>query len=96
MRIDSTTTTPPIPIKPKPTVDEQVAAAVKEGYQIASDGPTGIQLVKPKKMTLGDKLCLIFGVLTCWIFGIGLFFILIAALDYWFFTKAKTKFIARA
>ncbi len=83
----------PIPAQP---IEQQIAALVKGGWKIVSDGPSGVQLVGPKKMQSLDKICLAVGLLTFWIYGIGLFFMALAALDYWIFTKAPMQFIARA
>lgn len=93
MRIDANN---PSQVAYRPTVEAQVAEAVNAGWRIVSDGPSGVQLVGPKKMQALDKICLVVGLLTFWIYGIGLFFMALAALDYWIFTKAPTKFIARA
>lgn len=74
---------------------KSVESLVNEGWKIVSDGPSGTQLEGPKKMKGLDKVCFVFGVLTFWVYGIGFFFMLIAGIDYWFLTKAETKFIAR-
>jgi len=81
--------------KPALPIEQQLTALVAAGWKIVSDGPSGVQLVGPKKMQSLDKICLAVGLLTFWIYGIGLFFMALAALDYWIFTKAPTKFIAR-
>ena len=85
-----------MPMPPRQSVESQVADAVKAGWKIVSDGPSGVQLVGPKKMQSLDKICLAVGLLTFWIYGIGLFFMALAALDYSIFTKAPMQFIARA
>jgi hypothetical protein len=68
---------------------------IKEGWKIVSDGPSGVQLSGPKKMHGADQLCLVFGILTFWIYGLGFIFIVIAMLDYWFMTKPEMKFLRR-
>jgi hypothetical protein len=75
--------------------NDEVKAHVSKGWKVISDGPSGVQLEGPKKMRGLDKLCLAVGVLTFWIYGIGLFFIAVAMLDYWFMTKPEAKFLAR-
>jgi hypothetical protein len=64
------------------------------GWNIVSDGPSGIQLQR-KKMKGLDKACLILGGVLIFAYGIGLFFILIALIDYFFLTKPETLFVPR-
>ena len=75
--------------------NQQVQELLGSGWKITSDGPTGIQFSGPKNMRGLDKACLVFGILTFWIYGIGLFFIFIALLDYWLMTKPEEKFLQR-
>ncbi len=72
-----------------------VQSLVQSGWKVVSDGPTGIQLEGPKKMRGLDKLCLAIGILTFWLYGLGLIFIFLALVDYAFLTKPETKFIPR-
>lgn len=64
-----------------------------DGWKVTSDGPNGMQLER-KTMKGLDKACLVLGVLTL-IWGIGVFFIIIALIDYFALTKPEVKFIAR-
>lgn len=77
------------------TFDEAVKAYGEAGWEVISDGPTGIQFQGPKKMKGLDKACLVFGFLTFWLYGIGFIFIGLAMLDYWFLTKPETIFLTR-
>jgi hypothetical protein len=77
------------------TFDQAVRAYSEAGWEVVSDGPTGIKFKGPKKMRGLDKACLVFGFLTCWLYGIGLIFIGLAMLDYWFLTKPPTIFLNR-
>lgn len=72
---------------------EQLAERIKNGWTVISEGPSGAQLVGEKKMRVLDKACLAFGILTFWIYGIGVFFIIIALIDYWLLTKKPTYFL---
>ena len=65
------------------------------GWEVTSEGPSGIQLAGTKQMRGLDKACLVFGVCTLIFWGIGLIFILIAVLDYALMTKRPTKFLVR-
>ena len=60
------------------------------GWKITHEGPSGTQLEAPKKMRLLDKVCLVAGILTAF-WGIGILLMLIAVLDYAFFTKPETR-----
>jgi len=75
--------------------DSELRSFVDKGWEIVSDGPSGVQLKAPKAMTGMDKACCVFGFLTLIFWGIGLIFILIAVLDYAFFSKQETKFLPR-
>jgi len=69
--------------------------ALREGWLIVSDGLSGAQLQKPKVMRRLDKICLVIGVITIPIYGLGLFLVLLALLDYAYFTKQETMFLPR-
>jgi hypothetical protein len=90
-------TTPPSQRKTvsAPAFDIVLAGCLSNGWKVTSDGPTGVQLEKPKKMRGLDKVCLVFGLVTLCVFGLGLIFILIAVLDYCFFTKPEMRFLPR-
>lgn len=74
---------------------EIVSELAERGWKITSDGPNGVMLEGPKKMRTLDKLCLAFGILTFWLYGLGFFFIVAAMIDFHFLTKPETKFIPR-
>jgi hypothetical protein len=71
----------------------RLAAMLAAGWTMKSEGPSGAQLEGEKKMSKLDKACLWFGILTFWIYGFGVLFILIALLDFWFMTKKPTYFL---
>jgi hypothetical protein len=75
--------------------DGELRGYIENGWEIMSDGPSGVQLRAPKTMKGLDKACLVFGILTVIFWGIGLFFIFIAVLDYAFFTERDSVFIPR-
>jgi hypothetical protein len=77
------------------TFDEAVKAYNEAGWEIMSDGPTGIKFQAPKKMKGLDKACLVFGILTFWFYGLGLIFIVIALIDYCLLTKPESIFLNR-
>ena len=77
------------------TFDQQLDRLLASGWKVKTDGPTGVQLIGPKKMRLLDKLALGFGVLTFWFYGLGIFFIVIALIDYAAFTKPAEQFLRR-
>ena len=79
-----------------PPFDAQLAAHLRAGWQIVSDGPSGVQLQGPKKMAGLDQAALVLGVLTFWIYGIGFIFIAIALIDYLVFTKRPLVFLPRS
>lgn len=74
---------------------DALAKALNRGWVMVSEGPSGAQLRKPKKMSSLDKVCLGLGIPLLFLFGVGLILILVAVLDYAFFTKEKTAFISR-
>lgn len=78
------------------STNDQVAALVKQGWRIVSDGPSGVQLEGPKKMKgLDQGAAILGGVLLIVAWPIGLLLIACALLDYWLLTKPETRFIAR-
>ena len=63
---------------------------IAQGWELKSEGPSGAQLVGAKKMRTLDRICLWLGILTVVFYGVGLIFIIIAMIDYAFFTvRAK-------
>jgi hypothetical protein len=75
---------------------ETLAKLTADGWQLVTDGPSGAQLKKPKKMRTLDSVCAVIGVV-CLFFAwpLGLLLILIAILDFAFFTKERTHFLSR-
>jgi hypothetical protein len=78
------------------TYDVALQGALKSGWIMVSEGPSGAQLKKPKKMRGLDKLCLLAGV-AVGLFNVivGGFLILIAVVDYAVLTKDRTQFLSR-
>jgi len=82
-------------VKPQPTFAELVQQYSAAGWQITSDGPSGVQVLGPKKMRTLDSICLILGIIGLFAYGLGLFLILIAVIDYAYFTKREQRFLQR-
>ena len=76
-------------------VEDALHKYVQAGWEITSDGPSGVQLVSPKKMMGLDKCCLVAGILTVWVYGFGLILIGIALIDYAVLTKRESKLLVR-
>ena len=74
---------------------QQIAELVAQGWEVISDGPSGVQLRAPKKIKRIDLICLIVGVPTVVFYGLGLILIGLGLIDYFVFTKAPTKFLPR-
>lgn len=79
---------------PAPTFDEQLNDYLAKGYKVISDGPTGIQLEGPKKMTGLVQGALIIGGLLTFVYGIGLIVIAFALIDY-AMTRKPSVFLKR-
>lgn len=78
------------------TYPEMLAKLTSDGWQLVSEGPSGAQLKKPKKMKTLDSLCAIAGVvLLFFLWPLGLLLILIAVLDLLFFTKEQSHYLSR-
>jgi hypothetical protein len=75
---------------------ETLAQLTSDGWLLVTEGTSGAQLKKPKKMKTLDSVCAIAGVVFLFFFWpIGLLLILIAVLDLAFFTKERTHFLSR-
>jgi hypothetical protein len=81
---------------PTETFESKLQARLNAGWEVISDGPTGVQLRAQRKMKLLDKLCLIFGaVMLVFVWPLGLLCILVAIIDYYVLTKQQTEFLKR-
>lgn len=70
---------------------------LREGWTVKSDGPSGVQLVKPKKMRPLDTVALVLGAVCLFLMpALGLFLFAVVAFDYFLMTPApKTEFLVR-
>ena len=68
---------------------------LSNGWTVMSDDPTGVLLKEPKKIRKLDVACLVLGVLTLALYGMGIIFILFAVLHYCFFTIPVMRFVSR-
>lgn len=82
------------PMQPALSFDEQLHAHLDKGFKVISDGPTGIQLEGPKKMTGLVQGALIIGGLLTFVYGIGLIIVVFALIDY-AMAKKPTVFLHR-
>lgn len=55
---------------------------IENGWEMVSEGPSGAQLKKPKKMRTQTKVVLWIGVVLLVAAGLGVLFIILALLDY--------------
>lgn len=75
--------------------DQQLAAYLKQGYKIVSDGQSGVQLEK-KEMRFLDKCALVFGaVLIIFFWPAAILAFIVVLIDYYLLTKPKTVFLGR-
>lgn len=74
--------------------DVAVSRRLSLGWQVVSDGPTGISLIAPKKNRDQIKLAYALGLFLLPMRGLGLLFLLAAFLDDKL-TKPETVFIRR-
>lgn len=74
----------------------RLQALTQAGWQVVSEGPSGAQMKKAKVLRTADKWCIGIGVPLVFFWGFGLLLIAVGMLDYWFFTKDETYFLARA
>ena len=65
-----------------------------DGYEIISDGPSGVQLRGPKVMKTQTKVALVIGAVLVLAWGLGLIIVLFALIDY-AMTKQPTAFLRR-
>lgn len=73
-------------------MNPQIEELILQGWRVTSDGPTGTQLQAPKRMKNSDLVAMFAGVVLIPFFGIGLFIIGAAVVDY-VRRKPETKFI---
>ncbi len=66
-----------------------------QGWTVVSEGSSGAQLAGPKKMRKLDKGAIIVGIPLVLLYGLGLFLIGIALLDYVFLTPRSSHFLDR-
>lgn len=82
--------------KSAPDYASELSRLTSEGWVVQSDGPSGAQLIGPKKMRKADQAAAILGAaLIIFFWALGLILIVAAAIDYLAFTKPPTKFLAR-
>lgn len=55
---------------------------VNDGWEVVSEGPSGAQLKKPKKMKTQTKVAMLVGAVLVFAWGIGVLVILFALIDY--------------
>ena len=86
-------------------LQRQVAELAAQHWEVISDGPSGVQLRKPKKMKRSGQVWLGLGLLTlilglvklkALVCGLGLVIIAFVIVDYYVYTKPETKFLPRA
>ncbi len=75
------------------TYRQRLEYLIAQGWEMKSEGPSGAQLVGEKKMRTLDRICLWLGILTVVFYGVGLIFIIIAMIDYAFFTERAKYFL---
>lgn len=78
--------------------DSALKNALSKGWVVASEGPSGAQLRKPKRMRLLDTLCLVTGVGVAMLYNLllGGALVLAAVIDYALLTKERTAFLSRS
>lgn len=76
--------------------DKMLAGMISAGWVVTAEGPSGAQMSGGKQMRMSDKICLAIGILGLVAYGLGLILILIAVLDYAFFTKPTQHFLSRS
>ena len=79
-------------MNPQIGINPQIEELLLKGWRVTSDGPTGTQLEAPKRMRAGEIVAIVAGVVLIPFFGIGLFIIGAAVIDY-VRRKPETKFI---
>lgn len=77
----------------------EIAGLVARGWEVISDGPSGVQLRAPRKIKSLDVVSFVLGLasftlgfLTPMAYGIGAVLILLALLDYFVLTEREIKF----
>ena len=65
------------------------------GWQVVSDGPSGVQLVGKKRLKTQTKIAYAVGFLTVPVYGVGLVILTAAFIDQ-LMTKPPTIFLSRA
>lgn len=81
--------------QPPQDFNSELKGYVDSGWDIVSDGPSGVQLKAPRKMKGLDKGCLVVGAVLIVAYGVGLLLIAIALVDYYVLTPRETKFLPR-
>ena len=70
--------------------------AISEGWTVSSEGPSGAQLKKPRKMATSTKVVLYLGIILLLAWGVGLILIIISLIDYYVRTKEQTYYLDRS
>jgi len=74
--------------------EQELDVYLAHGWNVVSDGPSGIVLARKKKMTTTTRMGYAFGVLMLPFRGFGLLFLIAAFIDD-LHTKPETVFIRR-
>jgi hypothetical protein len=74
----------------------EVSKLLGEGWEIVSKTEHGTQMKRAKRMRIQGKVCMGIGTFCALVFDLilGGVLIVVPLLDYWFFTKDQTVFIA--
>jgi hypothetical protein len=79
-------------MNPQMGLNPQIEELISNGWRVTSDGPTGTQLEAPKRIRTSELVAIFVGVVLLPFFGLGLFIIGAAVVDY-VRRKPATKFI---
>lgn len=79
------------------TFEDGVKLLVSQGWRVVSDGPSDVQMEKPKKPRLASRILFVVGavifLVSNWI--IGSVVLLAAVVDYTVLTKKEVRFFSR-
>jgi hypothetical protein len=83
---------------PPQTFEDGVKLLVSKGWRVVSDGPTGVQMEKPKRPRMSARILFVAGAVVFLVVNwmVGAVILVAAIVDYAVLTKPESRFFPRA
>jgi len=85
---------PPVPTS-DPQYKEILQGLTSTGWVVVSEGPSGVQVRRPRVMRASTKFFFVIGIVGLLAYGLGIIMIILALMDYYVLTKEETYFLNR-